>query len=1330
MSYLKKFYCLILFLPLLIMSCSNLLEGNGKKYNGEFGKVTCNIYLPQENSSARAAFPSISLSDTSLCYQVFVFKKDGSVLSEAVVNSISGKKAFEISGIPLNVDFKLEVTVLENSSIIMKGNSDILKLTAEEPVVAESITVSYLQTSNGKGSVKLPFYKESGSSITHIYYSIDGESEVQNIDSSNLHIEEISSGNHLITFSFCSSEGILLYQITEAINVYDNVETNKWENSGKNPWLQNVDGVLKLKITSDVIKEYELKTIYVDQTNNDSTETGTYYNPYKSLQKAINKIVSLGNTADEYSICLLSDVSASSSDDCASKDASEGKSFISIYSTSARNITISSYNGIKSIDAGGFGRVLQIKDNPDVSVKLQNLIIKNGTLTASTTTAKNGAGIYNQCKLELNNVQILSCKLESPNSGTCGNVSGGGIYNDSEGNLTINSAVISDCRCEASVKNKLAYGGGIYNSGICTINSVIITGCTVQGNVASADTYLPRGGGIYNTKTLVLGNTESESSEPDVIIGIGTYNGVQYKNPNRCINGSGGGVYNNTAANLTINSDCVIGAYKPGKCASVPTDDNPDNCGNYITGSAGAGLYCLSNSTCTINGGYISYNCGDRANNNALGIGMYLNSNMTCSVKNLEISYNYSDISGYGVGFASHNYSFENIKVFGNAATELYSHKGIGAYLYNGCSLKGETWFDETNNIYLIDGVVNILDDLSPKNSSGVTKTVVANITNDSAVTNDTEFLSAETPQLISDNVSKFKITNNGGWELIQSSSDPEKGIAKQVLYVAGTGPTVLTAGSTKNGTKEHPYTSLKTAIERIQSSGSIIYLDGEITESSGIEIPSVDGKQFTLSKLPGATKAKINYSGSGIFITTYKSIEFNDIEFNGGGTENNCAILANNFPTVVTINNSKIVDFKGSMDKGAVHLAAGGSVWLKGNSSITGCTEGAGIYQAISSCSIKLQDSVYLDSQSTIRLATNGKVTIAGELSKSQVAKIILESYPQDINIAVQVLSDDDSGLISSNAGKFICSDRYEITSEGKLQIKSRTITFNGNAGTGFTVTNLSTSSQKCEYHTYFTLPAAPTHSDNRIFLGWSTTTDGTQKFNPGYSYYISENLTFYAIWKEPVTVSASSIEDIKSAIKSNSTADLRINLTSVLNISKEDFFSIKNSTVTIKGGGFKIENNFSDNGDYYLFNVTDSGVLTLDSCAITGTGDSIGNAGLSAIRCSQGTVYLKNSTISSIVSNGSGAAIYISNSGVVTMEGSTITGNKARYGSAVYLGFGSNFIMKSGTITGNNYVNGPIISGSGSFNWQGGDIKSNQNGNVFDTNVIINNTSGKTES
>lgn len=676
--------------------------------------------------------------------------------------------------------------------------------------------------------------------------------------------------------------------------------------------------------------------------------------------------------------------------------------------------------------------------------------------------------------------------------------------------------------------------------------------------------------------------------------------------------------------------------------------------------------------------------------------------------------------------------TLENCIFEGNSADK-------GKALYNNGTelmLKGTTWFNPNNDIYLSNNkFIKITETLTPKNASGDNQSVTAHILCESEQ-NDLCILKADSETLFTNNKEKFIVDNAGGWEIIPESPDNKNGILKQILYVSGSNSSILPAGSsTGTGTKTSPYNSLPTAISRITSNGTLIYLDGEITESSSIEISAVNGKQFVLSKLPGATKAKINYSGSGTFITTYKSIEFNGIEFNGGGTEYNRAIWALNSGTTVTLNNSSIADFRGSSDYGVVHLTARGSVWLKGNSSITGCTGGAGIYQAISSCSIKLQDSVYLDSQSTIRLASNGKVTIAGELSKSQVAKIILETYPQDINTAVLVLSDDDSGLISSNAGKFICSDRYEITSEGKLQIKSRTITFNGNAGTGFTVTNLPTSSQKCEYRTYFTLPAAPTHSDNRIFLGWSTTTDGTRKYDPGYSYYISENLTFYAIWKEPVVVSASSISDIKSAINSNSTADLRINLTSVLTIRKEDFFSINNSTVTIKGGGFKIENNFSDSGDYYLFNVTNSGVLTLDSCAITGTGNSIGDARLSAIRCLQGTVYLKNSTITSIVSNGSGAAIALL-SGTLTIENSTIKNNQARNGTAIYFNNKNNAVcnMISGSITGNKAGNTGIIYGSGIFNWKGGTITSNTPASGY--NVIsgsyltINNTSGKTAS
>lgn len=1038
MSFFKRFYCLIIFLPFLIVSCSNLLDGKEKKYNGEFGKVTCNIYLPQENPSARTAFPSISLSDASLSYEVSVFKKDGSVLSGAIVTSISNTKAFEISGIPLNVDFKLEVTVKDNSDkIIMKGSSNTLKLTPEVPVVSESITVSFLQTSTGKGSVKLPF-ATTVSSITNIYYSIDGESEVQNSSNSYLYIDEISAGSHLITFSFYNIDGTLLYQITEAINVYDNVETNKWENSGNNPWLQDVGGVLKLKITPDVIKEYELKTLYVDQTNNDSTETGTYYNPYKSLQKAVDKIVKYGNDSDEYTISLLSDVVAT--DNNMTLVTTNEKTLVSINTIdSKKNITITSVNGIKTLDADNKGRVIYIAGNENTIVNLKNIIVKNGYLLASSDVQRNGGGIYNACNLELNNAQVLSCKLESPNASASGNVYGGGIYNDSEGNLTINSAVISDCSCEASVKDKQAYGGGIYNIGTCTINSVIVTGCTVQGNINSSSDNSPKGAGIYNNYTLVLGNAKSESSEPDVIIGIGTYNEEQYKKPNKCTKGKGGGVYNNRE--ITINSDCVIGAYNPGKCASVPTEENPDNCGNYCTGTAGAGLYSNMNSTCTINGGYISYNCGNNAftSGNFQGVGMALHdTGVTCSFKNLEVSYNYSACKGNGIGFYSPNCAIENIKVFGNEGSSSYDdYKGIGAFLYNGCSLKGETWFDETNNVYLYGGEITISGDLTPKNSSGVIKTVVANVTK-ATVTNDTEFLSAETPQLISDNVSKFKITNDGGWELIQSSSEPKKGIAKQVLYVAGTGSTVLTAGSTKNGTKEHPFNDITSAINQILNDGTLIYIDGEFTLAEGITV----SKACTIEKYSGAITAKLKYIGTDSCIKTTKSINFNSIIIDGTSDNASRAIETTGNAITVTLNDTQIQNFNG-VDYGAgIKLTAANShVLLKGNSSITGCSatySGAGIYQNANTCKIQLQDSVYLDENSIIRLASGGTVMITGELTPPATNKIVANIRPDSYIDGTRIISAANDELIQNNHAKFSISSNgdyfYIIKNDGKL--------------------------------------------------------------------------------------------------------------------------------------------------------------------------------------------------------------------------------------------------------------------------------------------------------
>ena len=66
---------------------------------------------------------------------------------------------------------------------------------------------------------------------------------------------------------------------------------------------------------------------------------------------------------------------------------------------------------------------------------------------------------------------------------------------------------------------------------------------------------------------------------------------------------------------------------------------------------------------------------------------------------------------------------------------------------------------------------------------------------------------------------------------------------------------------------------------------------------------------------------------------------------------------------------------------------------------------------------------------------------------------------------------------------------------------------------------------------------------------------------------------------------------------------------------------------------------------------------------------------------------------------------------SGSVTMNGGAIQNNKARHGAAVVLS-GGTFTMEDGNISNNTCTNGFVISGAGSFVWNGGTISGNKNG------------------
>ena len=370
----------------------------------------------------------------------------------------------------------------------------------------------------------------------------------------------------------------------------------------------------------------------------------------------------------------------------------------------------------------------------------------NVKFTLSSSNIKNckatiGGGVYDydytsdsSTYLNFDKNEITECSATEK---------GGGLYLSSDSKCNLKDTKISGCSSEQ--------GGGIYNAGTCIIKKAIITGCKTTSDTESN----AKGGAIYNTGSLTLGDSICNSDDsPDVIIGIGTYNGEEYTTPNEAFKGagvySGGGTI---AATFTMNKDCVIGKYNP------TSDPKKDSCGNLsiansMLGNGGAGVFISDyNKTMTINGGFISYNY---AENTAVspsstipitGVGLYYSGNENNpEIKNLVISYNkanianslYSAVEGVGI-YLYKSVTLNNVKIEMNAydttSTTSINGKGLYSNPTSTVTLKGTTYFGTDDDIYLnyenssYFGKINVDSTLNPQNISGVTQQYVATIT-------------------------------------------------------------------------------------------------------------------------------------------------------------------------------------------------------------------------------------------------------------------------------------------------------------------------------------------------------------------------------------------------------------------------------------------------------------------------------------------------------------------------------------------------------------------------------------------------------------------------
>ncbi|MCR4939251.1 MAG: hypothetical protein K5930_03965 [Treponemataceae bacterium] len=377
----------------------------------------------------------------------------------------------------IEVELKTQEEGEDASTTKLKGSYTYGAALAESNINT-SIPITLRPTTNGNGKIDLEI---SQNPDLYDYIEIipdtipEGGEWTGNttVTDGVIDVDSIPSGVYAITLLFKKSN-LIVYSCEQTINVFDNMTTNKWISDGNQHSPINDSNAFEL--TSVLINHYARTNLYVayatvDNTaGNDSRGDGSSKKPFLTVNRALQAIKDLNNSANEYTIRILSDLNQNINMDSAS-----------VGTNTAARITIKGYDGNKTIEATS-GSILTI--NTAISVTLDNL-----TFNLGNSTETSGGGIYigspadSQQDVQAN-VELYNCTIQNCSSGH----SGGGIY-VAQGS----AATLTYCNIDANTTTSSEGGGGIYAGGSVTLNNCLVTRNSANNN--------GNGGGIYQSPT-------------------------------------------------------------------------------------------------------------------------------------------------------------------------------------------------------------------------------------------------------------------------------------------------------------------------------------------------------------------------------------------------------------------------------------------------------------------------------------------------------------------------------------------------------------------------------------------------------------------------------------------------------------------------------------------------------------------------------------------------------------------------------------------------------------------------------------------------------------
>lgn len=560
------------------------INQNADAFPSGFLNASC---LDSSASSSREAFPS--------------YVKDALYYSVSCSNGTSTYEGKVDSSDPSNITFTVDVpsgssTVTAKAFIdeaktkqVYEGTLLLQDVKEDSDLSGRTIELSDIQSGTEKtATVSLPISIQSGTKISKISASImkdnasfgSGPLSVAVSEGKTYYFSFSDNGSgqfpetqateansvpgvYDVEFSFfavdsASSSGeYLAFWTKQKIIASNYLSTKNWNGNGVDSCI-NVDNNI-LEVTEKICLAFLSDTFYIDSSSGSDSGSGSFSSPFKTIQKAVNVIQSLGKT-EACTVFLKGDITADQDSDCA-----DG-SFVKIADSANLTLNIKTYpsDSTFSVNANGRGRVLYVGSGNNVTLKnvtLENGNAKdsnsqggtnggaayvggNGTLSLENCTVSscvaegNGGAIYvggsgsnlelTNCAIGKENEQISALKegvqntTYAPDSASKSNYakgSGGGIYGEDNANIQILSTKIVNCYSGGS--DSSSGGGGVYlDSAVCKIDDTLSDN-NYQSEIYANGSANARGVGIYagNSSALTLGGSVHHNYT-DVIDGV------------------------------------------------------------------------------------------------------------------------------------------------------------------------------------------------------------------------------------------------------------------------------------------------------------------------------------------------------------------------------------------------------------------------------------------------------------------------------------------------------------------------------------------------------------------------------------------------------------------------------------------------------------------------------------------------------------------------------------------------------------------------------------------------------------------------------------------